>query len=299
MPGEYYQDWVSRVWRVSVLRTHNFAERAAPSRILFCWRTRVEIGFVVETIPPMKIATFVSCLVLTASNGLTGEIAESQKKWIEVYEKQPNVPKPGDMLVNEDKEPDLNEGFVDLYNGKDLSNWEPKGGTCTFEAKEGYIEGTCVPGSPSTYLSTKKNDYSDFVFTAELKYIVDGNTGIMFRADAKPGKKGETVFGPQAEMEAFSKERYWSGGIYGQGAGGWIYPMWLKAHEEARNSMKRESWNRITVKAEGDTIKTWINRRPAAHWKTDEYTKGYFGLQIHSGKEGQIQFRNIKVKELN
>ena len=47
----------------------------------------------------MKIASFVSCLVLTSSNGLTGEIAESQKKWIEVYEKQPNVPKPGDMLV--------------------------------------------------------------------------------------------------------------------------------------------------------------------------------------------------------
>lgn len=247
----------------------------------------------------MKISTITLTLLLAVSMGYANEIAQSQQKWIKVYEKQENIPEPQVMLINHDQEPDLTEGFVGLYNGKDLSNWEPKGGTCKFEAKEGYIEGTCVPGSASTYLSTKRDDYSDFIFTAELKYLVDGNTGIMFRADSKPGKKGETVFGPQAEMEAFSKERYWSGGIYGQGAGGWIYPIWLKAHEKARNAMKKDDWNRITIKAEGSIIKTWLNGEPTAHWKTDKYIQGFFGLQIHSGKEGTIQFRNIKVKELD
>lgn len=246
----------------------------------------------------MKITTIISSLLLALTFGNANEIAESQQQWIEVYKKQVNIPEPGAMLINQDEEPDLSDGFVDLYNGKDLKNWEPKGGNCTFEAKDGYIEGVCVPESPSTYLSTKKNNYTDFVFTAELKYIVDGNTGIMFRADAKPGKNGETVFGPQAEMEAFSKGRYWSGGIYGQSAGGWIYPMWLDAHEGPRNSMKKSDWNRITIKADGNNIKTWLNGKPAAHWTTDEYSKGFFSLQIHSGKEGQIQFRNIKVKEL-
>ena len=27
--------------------------------------------------------------------------------------------------------------------------------------------------------------------------------------------------------------------------------------------------------------------------------KGFFGLQVHSGKQGEIHFRNIKVKEIN
>ncbi len=112
------------------------------------------------------------------------------------------------------------------------------------------------------------------------------------------GKDKETVFGPQAEMEAFSKKRYWSGGIYGQSAGGWIYPMWLDAHEEARKSMKKNGWNRITIEAKGDTIKTWLNGIPAAHWKTQEYKQGFFSLQIHSGKEGEVHFRNLRVKEL-
>ena len=237
-------------------------------------------------------------LLITSTGAFANKIAKSQEKWIDVYKKQENIPSPKDMLINETKEPNLKKGFVSLYNGKNLNNWEALGGHCTFEAKGDVIVGTTVPGSPSTYLSTKKNDYKNFIFTAEFKWAVDGNTGVMFRAQSRPGDGREIVFGPQAEMEAFSKERYWSGGIYGQSAGGWIYPLWLEAHEEVRNAMKKDGWNRITIRARGNTIKTWLNGVPAAHWKTKEYKEGFFSLQVHSGKEGEVHFRNIKVKEL-
>jgi len=232
------------------------------------------------------------------SIGYGNQISESQQKWVPVYKKQANIPAPRDMLINTDPEPELGEGFLPLYNGKNIDDWIPRGGHCTFEAKGDVIVGTCVPGSPSTYLSTKKSDFTDFVFTAELKWEVDGNTGIMFRAASRESKGKETVFGPQAEMESFAKERFWSGGLYGQSAGGWLYPMWLDAHKDARDAMKKDGWNRLTIKAEGATVKTWLNGKPAAHWKTDEYKEGFFSLQIHSGKEGQVHFRNIKVKEL-
>lgn len=228
------------------------------------------------------------------------EIAESQTKWIAHYKKQPNVPKPEDMLLNTDPEPDLEAGFVSLYKGADLAGWTARGGSCKFEAKGEAIVGTCVKGSPSTYLSTDKA-YRNFVFTTEMKWEVDGNTGVIFRGASKPGKKKgqETVFGPQAEMEGFAKERYWSGGIYGQSAGGWLYPMWLETHADVRKSLKKDAWNRITIEAKGDTIKTWLNGLPAAHWKTDQYEEGFFSLQIHAGKEGTVLFRSIKVKELD
>ncbi len=226
------------------------------------------------------------------------KISADQKKWVPKYEKQPNIPTPADMLINTDPEPELCRGFTSLYNGNNLDGWTPRSGKCTFEAQGEAIVGTCIKGSPSTYLSTLKDDYTDFVFTAELKWEVDGNTGIMFRARAKKERNKETVFGPQVEMEAFSKERYWSGGIYGQGCGGWYYPLWLESHKETRAAMKTGEWNRITIKAQGKTIKTWLNGVPAAHWETEEYLKGFFGLQIHAGKEGTVLFRNIKVKEL-
>ncbi len=250
----------------------------------------------------MKVPLLLPFLFLSNVPTQANEIAESQKKWVQVYEKQKNIPGPEEMLINTDAEPDLREGFVSLYNGENLDGWTPLGGTCKFEARGEAIVGTCVPGSRSTYLSTIKNDYSDFVMSAEIKWEVDGNTGIMFRAQSKPGKEKSdaqvTVFGPQAEMEAFSKERFWSAGIYGQSAGGWIYPLWLDAHEDARNAMKKDDWNRLTIKAKGDTVQTWLNGVPAAHWKTTEYTKGFFSLQIHAGQAGTVHFRNLKVREL-
>ena len=49
-----------------------------------------------------------------------------------------------------------------------------------------------------------------------MKWEVDGNSGVMFRAQSKTEKDKEIVFGPQAEMEGITGDRYWSGGIYGQ-----------------------------------------------------------------------------------
>ena len=249
----------------------------------------------------LKIAITLTATALafaSISCSAANEISESQQKWFPNYQNDPNIPEPGEMLINTDPEPKLLDGFVELYNGENLDGWTPKGGYCTFEAAGESIKGVCVPGSPSTYLSTEKADYTDFIFTAELKWEVDGNTGIMFRAQSRPGEEYETVFGPQAEMEDEDRKRYWSGGIYGQSAGRWAYPLWLDAHKEARDAINYDEWNRITIKATGNTVKTWVNGIPAAHWKTKEYLEGFFSLRVHSGKQGAILFRNIKVKEV-
>jgi hypothetical protein len=239
----------------------------------------------------------VAAVALLTSITQANTISESQQQYIKKYEKQKVVPKPEAMLLNTDAEPDLSKGFTSLYNGKDLTGWTSLGGHCTYEAKGDTIIGTTIKGSPSTYLSTDKSDYTDFIFTAELKWEVQGNSGVMFRGQQKPGKNNVTVFGPQAEMEGY-QERGWSGGIYGQACGGWYYPLWLEAHAEARKAIKKDGWNRITVLAKGDTFKTWVNGIPAGHLKNSEYKQGFFSLQVHSGKEGEIHFRNIKVKEL-
>lgn len=226
------------------------------------------------------------------------QVSKSQQKYVAQYKKQSLKVAPEAALINTDQEPSLKKGFVNLYNGKNLDGWTPRGGTCTFEASGESIIGTCVKGSPNTYLSTDRENYGDFIFTAELKWAVDGNSGIMFRAKRKPGKQAETIYGPQCEMEGFEKDRGWSGGIYGQSAGGWRYPLWLEAHKKARKALKKNEWNRITIKAVGTNVKTWVNGVPAANWESDEYLDGFFGLQIHSGKQGEVHFRNIKVKEL-
>ena len=226
----------------------------------------------------------------------------SQAEWYPKYSKQLNAPQPDMMLFNEEKEPELTKGFKKLFNGKDLDNWTPRGGTCKFEVKDECILGTCVPGSASTYLCTNKTDYSDFIFTCDLIWDVDGNTGVQvrsqFKTETKKGVERTVVFGPQIELEGFSKGRGWSGAIYGQSCGGYFYPLWLKGHDTARKALIKD-WNRVTVSARGDEVKTWINGVPCSNWVGDgTYLEGFFALQVHSGEAGTMRFKNLRIKEL-
>ena len=251
--------------------------------------------------PSSRLQRFIllSSLLVVGCCLKANHISDSQRKYIAQYKKQTQKVPPEKALINNEAEPDLSAGFTNLYNGRNLDGWTPRGGDCNFEARGETIVGTCIKGSPSTYLSTTRENYRDFIFTAEIKWEVDGNTGIMFRAQRKPGKRFETVFGPQCEMEGFAKGRGWSGGIFGQDAGGWRYPLWLDAHEKVRSALNKNTWNRVTIQAVGKNVKTWVNGIPAANWDNNEYLRGFFALQIHAGKQGKIHFRNIKVKELN
>ena len=76
-------------------------------------------------------------------------IDPSQASWHKKYVKQQNAPDPADMLLNTDPEPNLKKGFVDLFNGKDLKGWTPRGGTCKFEVEDGAIAAPVYPARPA------------------------------------------------------------------------------------------------------------------------------------------------------
>ena len=110
-------------------------------------------------------------------NGITiaGDLDPQQNDWYKKYKGQENAPKPDDMLLNTDPEPELKTGFVSIFNGMDLTGWTSKGGTAKYTAKDGILTGTCVLDSDSTYLCTEKVDYNDFIFTCDMKWDVKGN----------------------------------------------------------------------------------------------------------------------------
>lgn len=204
------------------------------------------------------------------------------------------------QAINSDPEPNLNDAnFISLFDGKTLDGWTPKQGTMIFDVQDGAIVGTCSKG-PSTFLSTDK-EYTNFIFTCEVKWEVDGNSGIQVRSRIRKQKNMDVVFGPQVELEDLAKKgRGWSGGIYGQACGGWLYPLKSPAHKPLKNIIDRSGWNRVTVKVEGKVFKTWINGLPAANWvdEKNDFPKGFIGLQVHGGKQGIIHWKNLKIKEL-
>jgi hypothetical protein len=67
--------------------------------------------------------TVLTLILCFCGSGLVtaGELDPQQHEWHQHYKKQPNAPKPEEMLLNTDAEPDVADGFTSLFNGKDLT----------------------------------------------------------------------------------------------------------------------------------------------------------------------------------
>jgi hypothetical protein len=75
-------------------------------------------------------------------------------------------------------------GFVPLFNGKDLSGWKVfPAGTGSWTIEDGAIVGS----GPTSHLFSERGDYENFVFRVEAKINDGGNSGQYFRTHFGPG----------------------------------------------------------------------------------------------------------------
>ena len=199
------------------------------------------------------------------------------------------------MRVAEQPEPALDKGFVDLFDGKTLKGWKTSTGSAKYSVVDGCIKGVLDRKmKQNSFLITERNDYKDFILTFDFKWEELGNSGIIFKGYFNEDGR---VVGPQAEM-CDNRVRRWTGGIYHEGKE-WKYSLSRQDQENARNAVDLESWNRMTIKVEGDKMQTWVNGVPVADLVWEGVKPGFIGLQVHMGKKGKILWKNIKIKELN
>ncbi len=203
------------------------------------------------------------------------------------------------------------DGWVNLFDGATTKGWTQKGGVAKYDIENGTIVGRAVPGTPNSFLCTKKH-YGDFILEVEFKADKGINSGIQIRSHcfdedktvAIDGKKktfkAGRVHGYQVEID--TSDRAWSAGIYDEGRRGWLNN--LEKNPQARAAFKQDDWNKYRIECRGDSLKTWINGVPAADLKDGLTAKGFIALQVHGigkkteliGKE--IRWRNVRLKEL-
>jgi hypothetical protein len=193
---------------------------------------------------------------------------------------------------------DKDDGWVPLFNGKNLDGWVQKNGTATYRVEDNMIVGKTTEGSPNSFLCTVK-DYGDFELKFEVKLDDELNSGVQIRSQSKPEVKNGRVHGPQVEIATDGN----AGFIYGEALGdGWLSKD--RDDPKARAAFKKDEWNRFLVKAQGKSIKTWINDVPIADLVDDTtgMTTGFIGLQVHGIKKGtgpyEVRWRNLFIKEL-
>jgi hypothetical protein len=204
------------------------------------------------------------------------------------------------------------DGWVALFNGKNLDGWEQHSGTAKYRVEDGCVVGTTVLKTGNSFLCTKKT-YGDFILEFEFKVAKEMNSGVQFRSEFYAqetekeiaGKKkkfpADRVFGYQYEIDPSA--RAWTGGVYDEARTGWLAD--LKDNPAAQKAFKQGEWNKARIECKGDRIQTWINGVKAADLKNSLTLRGIIALQVHGIGDGkknkpgeEIRWRNIRLKEL-
>ena len=217
--------------------------------------------------------------------------------------------------------------WTSLFNGKTLDGWVVK---CLPQDndKRGYwkvVDGTITaetpPGSKHNYiwLLTEK-EFGDFELRLKVQTYASstGNSGIQVRS-RYDGEAG-WLDGPQVDINPPGPWR--CGFIYDETreAKVWLWPdVGRPANAKPKHAPQgwkwrhadtEDVWNDVRIVCNGTRIKTIINGitiadydgtgrlDDEAHRTHDVGMKGHIGLQIHSGKQLLIRFKNIEVREL-
>ncbi len=191
------------------------------------------------------------------------------------------------------------EGFVSLFNGKDLGNWV--GNKTDYSAEEGCIIVNPKDGNHGNLYTEK--EYSNFVFRFEFLLTPGANNGLGIHApltgDAAYVGKELQILDNTAPIYAHLQPYQYHGSVYG------IIPAkrgFLKPVGE---------WNFEQVEVRGDNIKITLNGSVIVDGNVKEATrngtpdhKDHPGLERHTGHIGflghgsVVKFRNIRIKEL-
>ncbi|MCL4401742.1 MAG: DUF1080 domain-containing protein [Acidobacteria bacterium] len=183
----------------------------------------------------------------------------------------------------------FNEGWTSLFNGKDLTGWIQVGQE-KWTVEDGTIHGQGVTKEYG-YLRTGKN-YKDFELTLRFRCEAEGNSGVFFHSEFKPGTATITQ-GLQFEIDPHPGNH--TGGIYGDGRQ-WI--VWPSPENEF--VMKPNDWNDYLMIVQGNRYRARLNGVWVVDF-TDPTPKSFDGgiaLQLHSGGLGNMRFKDIFIRDL-
>lgn len=191
----------------------------------------------------------------------------------------------------EEKYP-TSEGWIRLWNGVDLKDWEGDPKVWSIDAQNGAIFGGGVP-TTTTFMWYKPRTFSDFVLEAKV-WLKDGqgNAGIQFRSKVFDAKTW-VVAGYQADLG----QTYWCS-LYDEHERDSTLALPSQA---CLNSIVRDGWNQYVITANGNKLKSEFNGNVCWEY-TDTSPKwqkfdGIIALQVHDpGTDVKVRYKDIFIK---
>ena len=212
---------------------------------------------------------------------------------------------------------DAGKGFKSIFDGKTLKGWngDPK----FWSVQNGAITGKTTKENP-----TKGNTFIIWEgktgnFDLRLDYkIIGGNSGIQYRSFKADGPDEWRIGGYQADFEAGDT---FSGICYGERFRGILSLRGKKTiltvgddgklkkevedfakDADIAKAIKKEDWNSYRIVARNFNLTHYINGvKTTQVIDRDRKTRraeGLLALQLHAGPPMNVQFKNIRIKEL-
>jgi hypothetical protein len=185
---------------------------------------------------------------------------------------------------------DLAPEWESLFNGQDLSGWT-KVGNEKWVVEDGAIYGEGITEEYG-YLATEKT-YQDFHLSLRFKCEASGNSGVYLHTAFEPGTATVTE-GRQIEIDRTIGHH--TGGIYGDGKGWIAWPA-----PELETVIRPNDWNDMLIQVEGNRYVVHLNGVQMLDftYPSPGATEGVIALQLHSGGEGRMRFKDIWVRDLS
>lgn len=207
---------------------------------------------------------------------------------------------------------DRSQGWVSLFNGKDLDGWKITDVRGGIEPNAWVVEDGILTRKAKGYLVSNAQ-FGDFILDLEFKVGPKTNSGVFLRYDPTYAGPGKIYWwNGLLEVQIFDSFGKKETDKHDCGA---LYDMLAPKP----NTMRAPGqWNRMTITAKGSRIEIMLNGTTVVDANLDDWTKaeknpdgtpnkyhkpmkdvprrGHLVLQDHPG---EIAFRNLNLKPLN
>jgi hypothetical protein len=173
-----------------------------------------------------------------------------------------------------------------IFNGKDLTGWQVPDPNPFWRVEHGVLIGENDPARKGHVLYTQK-PYKNFILELEARWSGEIDSGIMLRR-------------PELQLQigiSRSLKKVMTCSFYTNGREKYPEPGQAK---ELQKYLKPGHWNKIRLEAKDDRFKVWLNGHEVVQCEDPRFPEPYaIGLQIHPGLKMKIEFRNIRLEDLD
>lgn len=204
------------------------------------------------------------------------------------------------------------DGYQNLFNGKDLSGWD--GNPELWSVEDGVITGKTKGPDHLAYnqfLIWKGGEVADFELKLEFRVEGNNNSGVQYRSQRMPEVGDWSVGGYQADIHGNAQ---YTGMLYDERGRGIIAKrgQHVVVDDESKLTAKKldvpvtpidiTKWHELTIRCVGNKLVHKVDGVTTVEIidndKDQREMKGLIAFQVHRGPAMKAQFKNIRLKKL-